>query len=713
MKKLLLISFLLLPALQAVASHANKMFMKRPVSTWTNYPAGLRDAEIEVTPLGAYARIDLTFSVGPTSVVSPTDSQEAVIFFDLPAGSYVHDSWLWLNPTTIISAELMERKKASEVYANIVKRRRDPSLLTNVLSQEYQLNIYPVASGYWRKVKITYSTPILWQAGKGHIPLPMELMAASSTPPSVALKVNTNGVFVNPAFSDGAFTTSWISGTSANSIQLAIPASAYTGNEQLSLAYDLTFSEGSRLSTYPTGANEGIYELITLPAATPAPAPRYVNLVVDAQTSKEMYSSTELRRIVTHYLRSSLRPTDFFNIYYRNAAGSTSAFTTWHRADSTGIGGIGPAFASAPPATILSYLALIKDAARFSAAGPANTETIILNNSAFFISTSNIATYLADLQSVPGISNRKMDVINYSFAASPGQTGLSTNFAAFNELLQQFAAARKGSYIFPQKFFYDAYTNTTAYDLNIGEALHQLQQASGFSTAYQTSLPVSGFTFGTHAVGIYQGYNPQSVYAEVGRYYGNMVSPDSVTIQYADNGTIRSYKTPVSGISPGIPAFKQAWTFFNNKELAAYGTRYQQQIIDSSVANRVLSDYTAFLALETGDTIRASVSQSPQGGYIVSVINGNYSSLAPQTLLKAYPNPFSRLILLEHSGEINDISIYNVSGSLIFTKKLERGIYQWAWDGTDASGASVPDGIYLIRVSSGSQSTVVRVSKRG
>ena len=160
MKRTLLSLVLACLAIGAAASHSNKAIMQQPNATWNNSPADFKDVEITVTPLGAYAQIDLILTVGPTNNPAPTDSQEAVIFFDLPAGSYIHDSWLWLNSSTVISAELMERRKASDVYNGIVRRRRDPSLLINVLPQAYSLNIYPVAAGYWRKVKISYSTPV-------------------------------------------------------------------------------------------------------------------------------------------------------------------------------------------------------------------------------------------------------------------------------------------------------------------------------------------------------------------------------------------------------------------------------------------------------------------------------------------------------------------------------------------------------------------------
>lgn len=711
MKRFFLLYLLLTGAFGAAASHANKIFVKPPFPTWGTYPGGMTNVEIEVTPLGAYAQIDLVFSIGPASNTAPTDSQEAVIFFDLPAGSYIHDSWLWLNPTTIISAELMERRKASEVYTGIVRRRRDPSLLLNLLSQQYQLNIYPVAALYWRKVKITYSTPVLWQNGKANVPLPTELLAAAQTPPSFALKVNSNGLFTHPSFTDRAF-VSWMTSQSGNSTQLSVPASGYSGNTGLSLSYELTFSAGSRLSTFPTGANEGIYELITLPPPAAATPPRHISLVIDHQASSvETYSQSEMKRIVTGFLSTSLRPADLFNIFYRNSTGITSLFSTWHAADSASISSISPAFAGIPSASAMSHIELLKATLLSTKSGPADAETIVLNGCAFSISAADANTLTSNLKLALGSFSRKIHYINYSYAAAPGQTRIQPTLSTFNDLLLRIADSSKGQYIFPAAFYYDDYTQSTIFDLNMQEALGKIIADKAYSTAaYQVAFPLAGFTYNEHGISTGDRFTPQAIYTETGRYYGAFNAPDSIVFQYAGQAGVTSVKSAISNVLAGDLNYRKTWNYYNNKTLAAYGNRYKQEIIDSSIRNRVLSDFTAFLALETGDTIKASVGQSV-GGYPLTITTTPNSQPVQASTLTAYPNPFRDLLTVESTGIMEEVSVYTLTGSLVLTRKIAANMRQWIWDGRDNNGGSLPAGIYLIRVAGNHSSTVIRVNK--
>src|SRR5690606_645830 len=76
--------------------------------------------EITVTPNGAYAKIEMTFTFNAQSSYKATDNLEAVLLFDLPPGSFIHDSWLWLNEQVIIQADVVEKNRAIAIYRGIV-----------------------------------------------------------------------------------------------------------------------------------------------------------------------------------------------------------------------------------------------------------------------------------------------------------------------------------------------------------------------------------------------------------------------------------------------------------------------------------------------------------------------------------------------------------------------------------------------------------------
>ena len=87
----------------------------------------------------------------------------------MPEDCYFFDSYLWLDETIIIRAELMNRWEANRIFDSIVNRRKDPSILQKNWGNTFSLNVYPISTAYSRKVKISYSAPFS-ENKKVHIP---------------------------------------------------------------------------------------------------------------------------------------------------------------------------------------------------------------------------------------------------------------------------------------------------------------------------------------------------------------------------------------------------------------------------------------------------------------------------------------------------------------------------------------------------------------
>jgi hypothetical protein len=698
MKKLLLSGLFMMMAPLSFASHANKMWMKKPVSTWQNYPAGLKDVDIAVTPMGAYAQIDLTFSIGPTSNPSPTDSQEAVIFFDLPANSYVHDSWLWLDNSLAVPAQLVERKKAIEVYSGIVKRRKDPSILYNPMPEAYQLNIYPVTTNFWRKVKISYSTPILFRSGNALVPLPTDLLGASATPTAFNLTVNTGTLYDNPSFSGRAF-GSWLVSQTGNSYVLNIPATAYA-TADLNMSFHMTQASGAILMTKPTDPSEGYYELVSMPQPATAPA-RYYNLIIDfkATSNYDLYTAAEIQRSVGGWLSSMLGPADYFNIYYRTTTGATALFNSWHAADSTGIAAIATAFTGAPAANEADYMGLLIAGMNFTKSKP-GAETILIsgNNPS---SSSSQSSLFNLVKGGAGPFSNKLHVVNFHYSVVSGTTGpYHYGSAAINGMLSQLADSTRGSYTAPTSNVYDTYTSSYLYNFNLKDALRAVPETMTPGTSsFQLDIPMTGFTYGEYATNRSARFQPSGVYTEIGHYYGTFTPSDSIRFNYKLGN---AYGTASSALTiTAMPGHNQnkTWNYFNNRELAAYGSAYRQEVIDSSINNRVLSDFTAFLALDIRDTVNKSQN-----------LNVKNPTTAQSGTITAYPNPFRTTLTIESKQPIEMIQIFSIEGKLLKSNKTTN-VLKWTWDGKDNAGNIMPAGVYIVRVSSSGSSTALRITK--
>lgn len=197
--------------------------------------------EIQVTPRGAYAEIELTFTVGAVSTqFSSTDSLEAVLNFDLPAGSFIHDSYLWLTPTVVVQADIIDRGRAISIYESIVRRRRDPSLLVKTATNSYQLNIFPLTTSFPRKVKLVYSVPFFWTDGRAVCPLPLELLKTSGTPPAFSLSLGSDAQFQSPILSETGYAPA---GT------VSIAPNQYQSFENLHVSYTAPLTNGVLLAS--------------------------------------------------------------------------------------------------------------------------------------------------------------------------------------------------------------------------------------------------------------------------------------------------------------------------------------------------------------------------------------------------------------------------------------------------------------------------------
>ncbi len=153
------------------------------------YKGYIDNLEIEVTPEGHTARVELTFVVYVDSVNYHTNNYtrrlptyrdnllEAQMKFKMPEEAYFYDSYLWLNPTTIIRAKLLPRGEANWVYDSIVNRKIDPSILQHDQNGNYSLKIFPISTVFARKVKIAYSIPYkIEENGREFVELPGDIL---------------------------------------------------------------------------------------------------------------------------------------------------------------------------------------------------------------------------------------------------------------------------------------------------------------------------------------------------------------------------------------------------------------------------------------------------------------------------------------------------------------------------------------------------------
>ena len=80
---------------------------------------------------------------------------EALYTFPVPRGASVANFSMWINGKEMIG-EVLEKKRAREIYNSYKQRRRDPGLLEQVNYKTFEMRIFPINAGAEQKVQITY-----------------------------------------------------------------------------------------------------------------------------------------------------------------------------------------------------------------------------------------------------------------------------------------------------------------------------------------------------------------------------------------------------------------------------------------------------------------------------------------------------------------------------------------------------------------------------
>lgn len=172
-----IILFLCCPALWAV----NQLSVQNP-AVYGSRPGYIDEATLVVEPHGAFVEQSLYLNYSDHHVFNTSAGLEVVHRFELPAGSVVNDMWLWIADS-VMQAICLDTWTARAIYDSIVSFKRDPAFLTKT-GDQYELHIYPLLSGSFRKVKINFITPTRWQGATATAVLPVTMLQVNSGLPT-------------------------------------------------------------------------------------------------------------------------------------------------------------------------------------------------------------------------------------------------------------------------------------------------------------------------------------------------------------------------------------------------------------------------------------------------------------------------------------------------------------------------------------------------
>ncbi|TAE25501.1 MAG: T9SS C-terminal target domain-containing protein [Candidatus Kapaibacterium sp.] len=758
----------------------------------------IEEATLVVKPRGIYTENDLffTFSSRGSNATSAKDTLEITFSFALPPDAHVTDSWLWVGDS-IVQAKIFDRATASNTYESIVQRRRDPSLLTKEYYGSYTLRIFPMQGNETRKVKISYIMPTTWAASGVQSFLPLELLRSSWAGVPLRLIVHPSPT----AATTWKNTRLTLTGTTTGTALALAPLERLTetidrASGQIVLAgtlqgatlrragsayveWDSPMRNGLFVQSFTQGS-ERYYQMAFSPVQVLGQNITRKSLVlIDYDAGRSTAELAEVVNTAKRLMRQHFTPRDSFNIMISDivsGSGVRRLSPTWVAADSTTIERQFSSVLTMP--TLFSNLPRLLISAmndvKALPTGMAGVSVLLVSNSdgnGSEAATNQLVQLMENVvKPLPPMHIADVANKNYSW-----YTIRSVNYAA-NEYLYNALAERSKGTFFHIRSSGRLETTLSGAIAAVGANL----QLADLQTNVKEGFCYNRFLLGTNTNGaqtqpLLTMLPANNTILQVGKMVGSGVFSVQAGGFYNGQSFVRTLDMPQSEIQQGDSITKSAWVgnYINALESSLGGYFYYysvpsrgvtanvptstvtREIIAQSVQSRVLSRYTAFLALEPNDTtkvcatctapstggggtdaairsggpalggpafggaVSTSVSQTADMalGTRLTSNNGNNSVTA---IANITPNPFSEETVISVAlsetftpGTVT-MGIYDMLGRLILPMPISAisgGRLNYTWRGLAQDGSTVAAGMYMLIIQTPQNRYTVKLVK--
>ena len=670
---------------------------------WSGFYDGtIEEAAISLKPLGVYMATDLylTFSARNT-VFSSSDTLEVIFSFDLPANAIVTDSWLWMDQDTI-EAKIMDQWTASSIYESIVKRRRDPSILFKRSATQYELRIFPMPGDKTRKVKISYMIPTQWTASLVTASLPTNLLRVSVNPlNNFELDVRLSHDWKNPQILEypNIIFQSINDSVSGNFYKAEIPKEAI--QQTLNFGISSPLHNGIFVSKFG-GGNEGIYQMAFLPSKVlNISAPIKAAVLIDYDISMSTLTKSELLSNLKSTIISNFSSKDSFNLIF-SKANINRISNNWIKADSATIDSIFKNLEENQIADYSNLPSLLADGIDFVKEHGNDGNILLVANS----------DQVGDYQAANQLINDLLSLMDPTLPISV------VNFQDQYYSYHYF----NGQYYYGDEYFYENITRITSGSyftlFNSSSTFSKLlsdafQSLSGFITSFDLHTKLeNGFCYARYNLDL----NTNSIFLnkpilQIGKYQGNFPFIIEASGVYKSTPFSEQYILDDTLLFNSDSLNEKMWAgnYINYLENQSQTNEIVNEIVYNSIAERVLSLYSAFICLDPDMENQVCYDcMDDNGGTIIGVKDSVKENKNDSLLISAYPNPFNSQvnlrIKLPDNYKPNSVTfkLYNILGQLIKTFDSEyisgKKEYKFTWDGKNNNGNNVSSGNYFFVV---------------
>lgn len=663
------------------------------------------EAVIAIQPQGAYMEVELFLTMSALGTNQYGEELEIVLDFSLPKGSIVHDSWLWLpDETTIVKADVHDIRTATQIYEDIVDRAQDPSLLYRKSDGGYRLRIFPLSFESYRKVKLTYLTPAVWKEDGVESFLPTNMFNHSVVPLSNARIITkpTEG-WNNPRLAIGGFGDLFFEAASdpvfGDILAVEIPNEFF--QSPVKFKTDAPFNEDGIYADKLTDGEDHFYQVAYMPPDVNHQSEgRKICVLMDHQPDNAFVSKFGLFSHLKEELLDYLGVQDSFNIFFSKAGGNHFLSEQWISGEES-VDVLSPLVD--PVDNYPDVIEILTDGINFikSNGGTGDILLIANSNNADYWYSSMLTAQILELI---GGDDIRINIVQYQDRNYYFDWWWGGDFIVeynHKELYENLTFHTSG-------FLYSSFDGAFNAWESISNAFADL-----FNEDYFFDFDIEmagGFAYDQYEQQYMgQSKNAGKAIVQTGRFIGEMpMTVEFIGFGSEGNFVEDSHVIEADQFYAADTLLREIWFGHHIRQLEgeASGNSDEQYIIDLSILERVLSRYTAFLALDIengGDPCLNC------WGYEYITVDTEDEEQSESTLkVVAHPNPFADncMITLEASDVKDDSEIVAyISDS--FGKKIrtidlagfiQSGKMQWSWNGMDEKGQRVPDGIYFLTI---------------
>jgi hypothetical protein len=246
-------------------------------------PGYMDKVVLVIEPHGGYFEQSLYIKYADHNQFPGNKNVEVIHRFELPEGSVINDMWLWIGDS-VMQAIMLDTWTATAIYDSIVTNKRDPALLKK-MGNQYELHVYPLESGSFRKIKINIITPVKWIGENATAELPFRMLNANNTntkPIEILFrkKMDSWGEPSIIEFPQSSFSN--LTDTLGYNFSYLMVDDIGQQNS-LKLSYSTTFNEGKFISGFEDKSQKSYFQLGILPSDL-------FNLEQDLSPTKNLYT---------------------------------------------------------------------------------------------------------------------------------------------------------------------------------------------------------------------------------------------------------------------------------------------------------------------------------------------------------------------------------------------------------------------------------------